>query len=76
MLYEHISVACVYEHISVTCVYEYMSVTVYKPVQVHTEERRGHWIWGYTDSQEVSPSNPPVCLPHSPKSHHLNKLVC
>lgn len=33
-----------YEHMSVTCVYGYMSVTVYKPVQVHTDERRSHWI--------------------------------
>lgn len=44
-----------YEHMSVTCVYGYMSVTVYKPVQAHTDERRSHWIWGYIDSQGVSP---------------------
>lgn len=42
----------VYEHMSVTCVFGYMSVTVYKPVQAHTEESRGHWIWGYIGSQE------------------------
>lgn len=55
----------VYKHMPVTCVYEYMSVTVYKPVLVYTEERRDHWIWGCTDSQGVSPSNPPVSVFHT-----------
>lgn len=66
----------VYEHMSVTCVYGYMSVTVYKPVQAHTEESRGSLDLGIYRQPGSEPSNPPVCLPHSPKSYHLNKLVC